>query len=98
MAAHPGLFGQGFEHAVVNMFVIPAGMMLGADVSMADWWLWNQIPVLIGNFIGGAVFTGAMLHLSHFGFGKRSEVNPIGKVHHGLRVMEATAVPVDKRR
>ena len=37
-------FGQGFEHAVVNMFVIPAGMMLGADVSMADWWLWNQIP------------------------------------------------------
>ena len=53
-------------------------------------------PVLIGNFIGGAVFTGAMLHLSHFGFGKRSEVNPIGKVHHGLRVMEATAVPVDK--
>lgn len=91
-------FGQGFEHAVVNMFVIPAGMMLGADVSMADWWLWNQIPVLIGNFIGGAVFTGTMLHLSHFGFGKRSEVNPIGKVHHGLRVMEATAVPVDKRR
>lgn len=91
-------FGQGFEHAVVNMFVIPAGMMLGADVSMADWWLWNQIPVFIGNFIGGAVFTGAMLHLSHFEFGKRSEVKPIGKVHHGLRVMEATAVPVDKRR
>ncbi|MBW7459416.1 formate/nitrite transporter family protein, partial [Paenibacillus sepulcri] len=42
-------FAQGFEHAVVNMFVIPAGMMLGAHVSMADWWLWNQIPVLVGN-------------------------------------------------
>jgi formate/nitrite transporter len=91
-------FGQGFEHGVVNMFVIPAGMMLGADVSMADWWFWNQIPVLIGNFIGGAVFTGAMLHVSQFGFGKRSEVNPVAKAHHGLRVMEATAVPVDKRR
>ena len=26
-------FAQGFEHAVVNMFVIPAGMMLGADVT-----------------------------------------------------------------
>ncbi|KAF9143691.1 hypothetical protein BGX30_015049 [Mortierella sp. GBA39] len=51
-------FGRGFEHAVVNMFVIPAGMMLGAKVSFADWWLWNQIPVLIGNFIGGALFTG----------------------------------------
>ncbi|MNP66699.1 Formate/nitrite transporter [compost metagenome] len=47
------------------MFVIPAGMMLGADVSMADWWIWNQIPVLLGNFIGGAVFTGLFLYMSH---------------------------------
>ncbi|OME78694.1 formate transporter [Paenibacillus sp. FSL A5-0031] len=58
-------FAQGFEHAVINMFVIPAGMMLGADVTMADWWLWNQIPVLVGNFIGGAMFTGILLYLSH---------------------------------
>lgn len=60
-------FGQGFEHAVVNMFVIPAGMMLGADVSLGDWWLWNQIPVLIGNFIGGALFTGILFYLSQKG-------------------------------
>ncbi|SFF29992.1 formate/nitrite transporter [Paenibacillus algorifonticola] len=58
-------FAQGFEHAVVNMFVIPAGMLLGAQVSFSDWWVWNQIPVLVGNFIGGAVFTGMMLYLSH---------------------------------
>lgn len=62
-------FGQGFEHAVVNMFVIPAGMLLGADVSFGDWWLWNQIPVLIGNFIGGALFTGALFYLSQKGGG-----------------------------
>ncbi len=49
-------FGQGFEHAVVNMFVIPAGMMLGAKVSMGDWWLWNQIPVTLGNLVGGILF------------------------------------------
>jgi len=49
-------FGQGFEHAVVNMFVIPAGMMMGAKVSVSDWWLWNQIPVTIGNFVGGILF------------------------------------------
>ncbi|MCM3206679.1 MULTISPECIES: formate/nitrite transporter family protein [Paenibacillus] len=58
-------FAQGFEHAVVNMFVIPAGIMLGADVSIADWWLWNQIPVLFGNFIGGALFTGLGLYAAH---------------------------------
>ena len=55
-------FAQGFEHAVVNMFVIPAGMLLGADISMADWWVWNQIPVTIGNFISGCIFVGLALH------------------------------------
>jgi len=58
-------FAQGFEHAVVNMFVIPAGMMLGADVTMADWWLWNQIPVTLGNLVGGFLFTGLALYLTH---------------------------------
>src|SRR5699024_11256235 len=56
-------FAQGFEHAVVNMFVIPAAMMLGADISFSDWWLWNQIPVTIGNFISGFLLTGLTLHV-----------------------------------
>lgn len=55
-------FAHGFEHSVVNMFVIPTGMMLGADISGSDWWLWNQIPVTIGNFLSGAIFTGFALH------------------------------------
>ena len=58
-------FAQGFEHAVVNMFVIPTGMMLGAKVSVADWWLWNQIPVTLGNLVGGFVFTGLALYLTY---------------------------------
>ena len=49
-------FAQGFEHAVVNMFLIPAGMMLGAPVTWGDWWLWNQIPVTLGNLAGGLLF------------------------------------------
>lgn len=57
-------FAQGFEHAVVNMFVIPAGMLLGAKVSLADWWMWNQLPVLAGNLIGGVTLTGLGLYFS----------------------------------
>ncbi|MHA2855561.1 formate/nitrite transporter family protein [Paenibacillus lautus] len=91
-------FGQGFEHAVVNMFVIPAGMMLGANVSMTDWWFWNQIPVLIGNFIGGSVFTGAMLYFAQYGFGKRRGVTRMATGYSGRGIMEATAVSVEKRR
>jgi formate/nitrite transporter len=58
-------YALGFEHAVVNMFVIPTGIMLGAKVTFAQWWLWNQIPVTIGNFVGGYLFTGAALYLTH---------------------------------
>src|SRR5437870_2655865 len=49
----------------VAMFVIPAGMLLGAHVSAGDWWLWNQLPVTLGNVAGGLVFTGLALHLTH---------------------------------
>lgn len=55
-------FGQGFEHTVVNMFVVPAGMLLGANVSGMDWLVWSGIPVLLGNFAGGALFTGLLLY------------------------------------
>ena len=58
-------FGQGFEHSVVNMFIVPAGILLGAHVSVGDWWLWNQIPVTLGNLLGGLVFTGLALHYTH---------------------------------
>jgi len=58
-------FAQGFEHSVVNMFLIPAGMMMGAKVSVADWWIWNQIPVTLGNIVGGLVFTGLGLYVTY---------------------------------
>jgi formate/nitrite transporter len=58
-------FAQGFEHSVVNMFIIPAGMLMGAKVTMADWWLWNEIPVTLGNLVGGLVFTGLALYVTY---------------------------------
>ena len=58
-------FALGFEHAVVNMFIIPTGMLLGAKVSLADWWFWNQIPVTAGNLVGGFVFTGLALYATY---------------------------------
>lgn len=45
-------FALGLEHSVVNMFVIPAGMMLGAPVSPIDALIWNLLPVTLGNLIG----------------------------------------------
>ena len=58
-------FAHGYEHSVVNMFVIPAGMLFGAPVSVGKWWIWNQIPVTLGNIIAGALLTGIALWLTH---------------------------------
>jgi formate transporter len=58
-------FALGFEHAVVNMFLIPTGMLLGAKVGIYDWWVWNQIPVTLGNIVGGFFCTGLALYSTY---------------------------------
>ena len=58
-------FAHGYEHSIVNMFVVPAGMFLGAPVSVSSWWVWNQIPVTIGNIVAGVFLTGTALYLAY---------------------------------
>ncbi|MCG3760361.1 formate/nitrite transporter family protein [Vibrio cincinnatiensis] len=58
-------FALVFEHAVVNMYLFPLGMMLGADFTIMDWLVWNQIPVTLGNLIGGLLVTGLSLYVTH---------------------------------
>jgi len=33
-------------------------MWMGAPISLSDWWFWNQLPVTLGNFVGGLPFVG----------------------------------------
>lgn len=73
---------QGYEHSVVNMFAIPAGMMLGAHVSFAQWWLWNEIPVTLGNLVGGAVFTGGALFVTYRSAAAARPVSGMSHVGH----------------
>lgn len=58
-------FAMGFEHSVVNMFVIPAGIMFGDTVSIADWWTWNQVTVTIGNIVGAVVLVAMVMYRTH---------------------------------
>lgn len=58
-------FALGFEHTVVNMFVFPIGILSGANVSIYDWWAWNQVPVTIGNILGGLVFNASLWFYTH---------------------------------
>jgi formate transporter len=58
-------FALGFEHSVVNMFLIPSGMILGAPISMGQFLLWNLLPVTLGNLFAGAFLTGMALYATY---------------------------------
>jgi formate transporter len=66
-------FAHGYEHSIVNMFIIPAGIFFHAPVSVGQWWWWNQLPVTIGNIVSGAFFTGALLYITYGASEKRAK-------------------------
>jgi formate transporter len=51
----------GFEHSVANMYFIPLGIFLGADIGLGGV-LHNLIPVTLGNLVGGSVLVGLVYH------------------------------------
>jgi formate/nitrite transporter FocA (FNT family) len=54
-------FALGYEHSVVNMFVLPAALLESSTITVSDWWIWNQVPVTLGNIIGAVALTGLPL-------------------------------------
>ena len=56
----------GFEHSVANMFLIPHGMLNGAQVTVKDMMLNNILPVTLGNVISAVLFV-AGLHFWAYG-------------------------------
>lgn len=58
-------FYMGFEHSVVNMFLFPSGLMLGGEFSVMDYLVWNEIPTVVGNLVGGLAFVGLTLYATH---------------------------------
>lgn len=58
-------FYMTFEHSIVNMFLFPSGLLLGAKFSIIDYMIWNEIPTVLGNLVGGLAFTGLTLYSTH---------------------------------
>ena len=54
-----------FEHSIVNMFLFPTALMMGGDFSIYDYFMWNEIPTVLGNLVGGLTFTGLTLYATH---------------------------------
>jgi formate/nitrite transporter len=67
-------FGMAFEHSVVNMFLFPSGLMLGGKFSIMDYMIWNEIPTVLGNLVGGLAFVGLTLYSTHVRTGAKRKV------------------------
>ncbi|GAA0938707.1 formate/nitrite transporter family protein [Actinocorallia libanotica] len=66
-------FYMGFEHSIVNMYLFPSGLMLGGDFSITDYLVWNEIPTVLGNLVGGLTFVGLTLYATH---GRSADPDP----------------------
>ena len=45
---------------------LPSGLMLGGQYTWVDYFLWNEIPTVVGNLVGGITFVGAMIYSTHY--------------------------------
>jgi formate/nitrite transporter len=70
-------FYMGFEHSIVNMFLFPAGLLMGGDFTIMDYLVWNEIPTVVGNLVGGLTFVGIMLYATHYRTKPKRNAGPV---------------------
>jgi formate/nitrite transporter len=63
----------GLDHSVANMFIIPLGILRGADITIKQMFLKNLIPVTLGNIVGGALCVMAPFGSTFGNWGKKKE-------------------------
>lgn len=58
-------FYMGFEHSIVNMFLFPFSLIMGSSFTLVDYFLWNELPTVIGNLFGGFLLVGLPLYSTY---------------------------------
>lgn len=66
--------GLGTDHVIANMYFIPLAIFLGAPKPLTvGYYIWkSMIPSLLGNIVGGGLFTGGVVLVSVLGWNRRS--------------------------
>ena len=81
-------FYLGFEHSIVNMFLFPIGLLLGADFTWGDYLMYNEIPTVVGNLVGGLTFVGAMVYGTYYKAAPRDARDAVSAVPPALHPAE----------
>jgi hypothetical protein len=65
--------GIGLEHSIANLFILPCAMLVGGTgLGLGDIVFKNLVPVIIGNFIAGAVVVAGSYSYQFGAIGKKS--------------------------
>lgn len=56
---------MGFDHSVANMFLVPMGKALGAEVGWKAFLTANLLPVTLGNIVGGFGLVAGVYYLCY---------------------------------
>lgn len=81
-------FYMGFEHSIVNMFLFPTGLMMGGDFGIMDYLIWNEIPTVLGNLVGGLLFVGLTVYTTHAK--TKPEIRPVDDVEEAAASQSGT--------
>lgn len=89
---------SGFEHSIANMFFIPMGMLLGADVSVNDFINNNLIPSTLGNVVGGSIMVAFVYWAVYRHLLYEKEKDPNGKsiVYDAEKATKAEMQPLGR--
>jgi formate transporter len=80
-------FFMTFEHSVVNMFLFPSALIMHGQFSLKDYFVWNEIPTVLGNMVGGIAFTGATLYSTHVRTApsRATSERPVASLRHSAK-------------
>jgi formate/nitrite transporter FocA (FNT family) len=75
------------------MFLFPSALLLGGAFSISDYIVWNELPTVLGNMIGGITFTGLPLYFTHLKTASRRLDAPTGYVENEALPVSVSALP-----
>lgn len=65
--------GIGLEHSIANLFILPCAMLVGGTgLGLGDMVFKNLVPVILGNFIAGAVVVAGSYSYQFGAIGRKS--------------------------
>ena len=73
-------FYMAFEHSIVNMFLFPFSMIMGGDFTFMEYIIWNELPTVMGNLVGGFLMVGLPLYYTHVRTSKARQLQPAAPI------------------